>query len=177
MIWERCWCARGIMLWERRWCVSGIVHFWRWRWVIVMLRNVCDLTQNCSGFSSTQSFFCLWFCRKPRRWTWSSHSGLIAVTLRFEPLLVFAVLDLDRSFGLLCATFQSFLFVLLCGGSSPTWVSLLFLRLFGGCHSNKLMILTRYQWELNLTTTFEPSAPHLRSPKLWHLCDWSAPCS
>ena len=24
---------------------------------IVMLRNVCDLTQNCSGFSSTQSFF------------------------------------------------------------------------------------------------------------------------
>ena len=76
-----------------------------------------------------------------------NHSGLIAFALRFEVILLFAALDLEALVFFALPFEASFFFALLRGGCSPARVSLLFLR------------------EPNLTTTSEPSAAQLRSPK------------
>ena len=94
-----------------------------------------------------------------------NHSGLIAFALRFEVILLFAALDLEALVFFALPFEASFFFALLRGGCSAARVSLLFLRLSGGCHSNKSMIVARYRREPNLTTTSEPSAAQLRSPK------------
>ena len=85
-----------------------------------------------------------------------NHSGLIAFALCFEVILLFAALDLE-ALVFFALPFKVAFFALLCGGCSPARVSLLFLCLTGGCHSNKSMIVARYRQEPNLTTTSEPS--------------------
>ena len=72
-----------------------------------------------------------------------SHSGLIAFTLRFEAVLFFAVLCLE-AVAFFALPFEAwFFFALLLRGCLPAQVSVLFLRLFRGCHSSKSMIVAR----------------------------------
>ena len=157
--WERWWCARVIAIWKR-WCACGIVHFWGWRWAIMMLRNVCDLTQNCSGFNSTWSFFCLCFCQRLCRWTWLQPQWLDCFMLRFEALLIYQCWTSKLQSSSHC---PSFFFTLLCEVANPCrcpssvcaslgvatpvcqWLSP---DIDGNCTSQRLLCLLQHSWGL-----------------------------
>ena len=107
----------------------------------MMWRNVYDLTQTAlvsalleasSTCDSVEDF-----AGEPD----PNHSGLIAFAFRFEVILLFTALDLEALVFFTLPFEASFFFVLLHGGCSSMQVSLLFLRLFGGYHSNMSMIV------------------------------------